>query len=132
MIASQPLDYHDVVSAAESIMVDVLREHGPVIERPKLEQLCVEKGLRRETFSIYLTYSPVIARYAPGVYGLRGAQVPPGVAESMVKTRRNTRVLADYGWLPDGKIFLSYEAENCRGSARRNRGRRRSLTHRCE
>jgi hypothetical protein len=55
-------------------MVDVLREHGPIMPKAKLEELCVEKGLRRDTFSIHLTYSPVIARYATGVYGLRGAR----------------------------------------------------------
>ena len=27
----------------------------------------------------------------------------------MVKSRRKTRVLADYGWLPDGSIFISYK-----------------------
>lgn len=56
-----------------------------------------------------LAYSPVLARYAPGVYGLRGAQIPPGLAESLVESRRRTRVLADYGWLPDGRIHLSYK-----------------------
>ncbi len=88
--------------------MNVLREHGPLMQRPKLEELCLGKGLHRDSFSIHLTYSPVIARYAPGVYGLRGAQIPIGLAESMVEPRRKTRVLADYGWLPDGRIFLSY------------------------
>ena len=57
---------------------------------------------------VNLTYSPVIARYARGVYGIRGAPISPGVAESMVESHRKTRVLADYGWLADGKILISY------------------------
>jgi hypothetical protein len=77
--------------------------------RPKLEELCLHKGLHRDTFYINLSYSPVIARYERGVYGLRGAQVPPGLAASMVATRKQPRVLTDYGWLPDGRIFLSYK-----------------------
>lgn len=109
MLAEPPLDYREVLSDTESIIVDVLREHGPVMQRPKLEELCLGKGLHRDTFYIHLTYSPVIARYARGVYGLRGAQIPPGLAESMVELRRKTRVLADYGWLPDGRIFVSYK-----------------------
>jgi len=109
VLARPPLDYHEVLSDTESIIVDVLREHGPVIQRPKLEELCLGNGLQRDSFYVHLTYSPVIARYAPGVYGLRGTQVPPGLAESMVELRRKTRVLADYGWLPNGKIFASYK-----------------------
>ena len=109
VLAKPPLDYHEVLSDTESIIVGVLHEHGPVMERPKLEEVCLGKGLHRDTFYIHLTYSPVIARYARGVYGLRGAQVPPGLAESMVETRKKTRVLADYGWLADGRIFLSYK-----------------------
>lgn len=109
VLARPPRDYHDIVSNTESIMVDVLRAHGPIMPKPKLEELCVERGLHRDTFSIHLTYSPIIARYATGVYGLRGAQVPPGLAESMAQTRKKTRALADYGWLPDGKISLSYK-----------------------
>jgi hypothetical protein len=109
VLANTPLNHREVLSDTESVIVDVLREHGPVMRRPKLEELCLGKGLQRETFSIHLTYSPVITRYARGVYGLRGAQVPPGLAESLVELRRNTRVLAEYGWLPDGKIFVSYK-----------------------
>jgi hypothetical protein len=109
VLANTPLDYREVLSDTESIIVDVLHEHGPVIQRPKLEQLCLGKGLHRDAFYIHLSYSPVVARYAPGVYGLRGAQIPPGLAESMVESRRKTRVLADYGWLPDGRIIISYK-----------------------
>ena len=114
VLARPPLNHREVLSDTESIIVDVLCEHGPVMRKPKLEELCLRKGLHRDSFSIHLTYSPVIARYAPGVYGLRGAQVPPGLAESMVQLRRKTRVLADYGWLPDGRIFVSYKlSEGC-------------------
>lgn len=109
VIASAPLNHREVLSDTESIIADVLFEHGPVLQRPKLEEFCIGKGLHRDSFYIHLTYSPIVARYAPGVYGLRGAQVPPGLAESMVGLRRKTRVLSDYGWLPEGKIFVSYK-----------------------
>lgn len=109
VLATTPLNHREVLSATESIIVDVLCEYGPLLRGPKLEELCVEKGLLRDTFHIHLTYSPVIARYARGVYGLRGAQIPPGLAESMTESRRKTRVLADYGWLPDGRVFVSYK-----------------------
>jgi len=109
VVANKSLDRREVLSDTESIIVDVLHEHGSIMQRPKLEELCVGKGLHRDTFQIHLSYSPVIVRYARGVYGLRGAQIPPGLAESMVEMRRKTRVLSDYGWFPDGRIFLSYK-----------------------
>ncbi|MEO6787047.1 MAG: hypothetical protein ABI318_13015, partial [Chthoniobacteraceae bacterium] len=109
VMATPPLPYRDVLSETEAVIVDVLLQHGPVMQRPKLEELSVANGLQRDTFYIHLTYSPVIARFARGVYGLRGAHAPPGLAQSMVEKRRPTRVLADYGWLPDGRIFLSYK-----------------------
>lgn len=86
-----------------------LKENGGILGRQQLEDLCIARGLNRETFGIHLTYSPVIARYAPGVYGIRGTQIPPGLAESMVETRRKTRVIADFGWMPDGRISVSYK-----------------------
>ena len=54
----------------ERTMADVLKEHGPILERQRLEDLCTARGLKRDTFYVHLTYSPVIERYAQGVYGL--------------------------------------------------------------
>jgi hypothetical protein len=98
-----------VLSPTEAIIVDVLKDSGGIMGKQRLEDLCIARGLKRDTFSIHLTYSPVIARYAPAVYAVRGTQIPPGLAESMVETRRKTRVLVDYGWLPDGRISVSYK-----------------------
>jgi hypothetical protein len=36
------------------------------------------------------------------------SEIPPGLAESLVGQRKQTRVLADFGWTEDGRIFLSY------------------------
>jgi hypothetical protein len=109
VIASHTLDHRKALSQTEAMVVDVLRENGGILGRQQLEDLCIARGLKRQTFYVHLSYSPVIARYAPGVYGVRGAQVPPGLAESMVEPRRTTRVTADYGWLPDERIFVSYK-----------------------
>jgi hypothetical protein len=107
--ADPPLKFEEVLAESEKTIVQVLKEFGPAIERQKLKDLCVTRGLRSETVEIYMTYSPVLARYAPGVYGLRGAEVLPSVAESLVVGRRKTRVMSDYGWTPDGRIFTSYK-----------------------
>ncbi len=106
--AARPIDHRALLSETEGTVVNVLKENGGILRRQQLEDLCIARGLKRSTFYIHLTYSPVIARYAPGVYGVRGAEIPPGLAESMVEIRRQTRVLADYGWLPNGRVFVSY------------------------
>jgi hypothetical protein len=107
--AIRSLDHRAVLSPTETIIVNVLKENAGILRRQQLEDLCLARGLKRDIFYVHLTYSPVLARYAPGVYGVRGTQIPPGLAESMVETRRKTRVLADYGWLPDGRISVSYK-----------------------
>jgi hypothetical protein len=108
--AAPPLSLKEILSEAERKIVEVLLENGSVMERQKLEDECLARGVKRDTFYVYLTYSPALARFAPGVYGTRGAEIPPGYAKSLVAMRKKkTRVLSDFGWMPDGKIFLSYK-----------------------
>lgn len=108
--ANPPLDILATLSDSEKLFVDVFRKHGPLIESRKLEVECQKRGMSRATFGQSLSYSPIITRLARCVYGLRGTEVPPGLAESLVVERpRARRMLADYGWLEDGKLFLTYK-----------------------
>ena len=109
VIANPPFDYKEILSETEKVIVEVLMKNGSVMERQKLEGECLARGIKRDTFYVHLTYSPVLTRFAPGVYGTRGAEIPPGFAKSLVARRRPTRVLADFGWMPDERIFLSYK-----------------------
>lgn len=94
----------------ERTMVRVLTEHGPVMKRAALEDLCIRAGMNRSTFYVYLDYSPVIARYARGVYGLRGAPIPPGLVEDLkISYRRKGKVLIDFGWTPEGTVWIGYK-----------------------
>lgn len=108
VVANRPLDWRKTLGDTEQTMVRVLKEHGPVIQRAQFEKLCLVEGMKRSTFYIYLDYSPVIEKYARGVYGLRGAEVSPGFIGSLVPERRHDRVLEDYGWTHDGKIRVGY------------------------
>lgn len=113
VIADRPLRYEKVLSSTESTIVRVLREHGPVMQRAGLEKLCLSRGMHHVTFSSNLSYSPIIVRYAREVYGLRGTPVPPGMVERVMaevqaaKPRRR-KVLLDYGWTSDRKIWIGY------------------------
>jgi hypothetical protein len=111
VIADPPLNWEETLSDIEQFMVLVLKEHGPVMGRSKFEELCINLGINRVTFYAYLKYSPAITKYAISVYGLRGVPVPPGVIESLKPdfSRRRGRVLMDYGWTPQGKVWIGYK-----------------------
>jgi hypothetical protein len=102
------LEHANILADTEKTFVAVFREIGPLVELHKLEKECMKQGMNQTTFGINLSNSPIISRFARCVYGLRGTEVPPGLAESVVVERRKTRVLSDYGWTQDGKIFLAY------------------------
>jgi hypothetical protein len=103
------LNWIDVLADTEETMVRILKTQGPILPRTDLYDLCLKEGMNRATFYMYLGNSPVIAQYARGVYGLAGAEIEPGIIESLIpQFLRPTRVLKDYGWLKDGRIWLAY------------------------
>ncbi len=106
--ADPPLDYSEILAETEKTFVSVFHRIGPLVELHKLEDECLRQGMNQASFWMGLSNSPIITRFARCVYGLRGTDVSPGQAESMVVQLRKTRVLSDYGWTKDGKIFLSY------------------------
>jgi hypothetical protein len=102
-------DWRKVLGRVEQALVSVLEEHGPLMDRAKLEAHCLGRGMKKSTFYVSLDTSPVIARFARGVYGLRGAPVPPGLVDSLIPKPRRGRVLLDYGWTPDRKVWLEFK-----------------------
>lgn len=98
-----------VLSDMETLMMEILQTHDSIMRRDDFERVCLARGMNRATFFVYLDYSPIIIRHMRGVYGLRGATVAPGVAESLAPKIKRTKVLQDYGWLPDGKLWVGYK-----------------------
>lgn len=64
--------------------------------------------MKTGTLYVRLTYSPILARYARGVYGLVGADFPPGAAQALIPPKVRTKVLHDYGWTSDQGIWIKY------------------------
>lgn len=105
----KPLNAKEILSNTEYLILRVFTEHGPVLQKSKLEPLCLAAGMNPHSFLIYLTYSPLICRHAPGVYALRGADIPVGLVESMIPKRSSTaKLLIDYGWV-ENKIYILYK-----------------------
>ena len=109
IIAHPSLDWEQILSDTERIFAVILKEHGPVMSRKQLQKMCLNSGMNESTFSIYLSYSPIITKYAIGVYGLRGEKIQPGIVESLKPKRKLTRILVDFGWTPDEKIWLGHQ-----------------------
>ena len=62
------------------------------------------------TFSIYLSYSPVVLHLGTDVWLLRGVRVDPAAVEAVRSAnalrQREKRVL-DHGWTPHGQLWVA-------------------------
>lgn len=108
VISQSDLDPAKILSHAEQTMFSVLKVFGPVMQRERLEQECLMRGMSRSTFYMYLSNSPILLRFAPGVYGLRGASVPPGTLESLETKKSRAKVIIDFAWTPSGEPWIAY------------------------
>jgi hypothetical protein len=71
----------DVLSQVERDIVHILSEHGGTMATSEFKSVCVGIGMNRSTFYQNLVSSPIISRYAEGLYGLIGSgerSVPKG------------------------------------------------------
>lgn len=101
-------DWCGVLGKIERTMVDVLFEHGPLMRRSELEERVLARGVKRTSFYVYLSYSPLLRRFAPGVFGLRGATATAAEVESLIPPRVRTQVLQDHGWTKDGEAWVAF------------------------
>ena len=112
IISDPPRDWRKALTGVEAKLVSVLKEHGPVMERGAMEDLCVGDGMNRFSFHAFVSWSPVIAQYGHSVYGLLGTEVDENQIEDLLVERRaaraNHRVLDQHGWTDDGQVWLSY------------------------
>ena len=112
IIAERQRSWKTALTGVEAKLVGILKQHGPVMDRGALEDLCVAAGINRFSFHAFIASSPVIAQYGHSVYGLLGADVSAETVQSLVDRRRAqrapTRVLHGHGRTGDGRIWLSY------------------------
>ena len=107
IVATQaPLLTH-VLSKSEQLAYKILTQNGPLLHRHDFEQKCVDAGMNLNTFLNYVGSLPILARYGPGVYGLRGASITPGDVERCIPPAISR--LRDHGWTSDAKPWLAIE-----------------------
>lgn len=103
-------DWREILGPNERKIVEILFQHGYIMRRADLEAAALQAGVSRESFYILITYSPVIERYATGVYGLRGAPVRAAQIESIIPAiQRKTRLFKDNGWTESGHLWIGYK-----------------------
>lgn len=112
IVADPPRDWRECLTGVELELVQVLKAHGPVMERGEMEDICVSAGMNRFSFHAFVSWSPVIVQLGHSVYGLLGTEVPKRKIDALAKARRASRmarrVLDGHGWTEDGKVWLSY------------------------
>jgi len=111
IVADPPLNWEEILKdgVIEWAMCSILKQYGPVMRTDDFEKHCKELGVNQNSFFVYLSYSPIIAKYGNGVYGLRGSYVSPGMIDSLKPMRKSQQVLIDFGWTPEGEIWLLYK-----------------------
>lgn len=106
-----PLDYREELIGTEQVLVDVLRSSPAcVLDRASCARACVERGMNQNTFSLYLTYSPIIAHLGTDIWSLRGVQVDPAAIEAVREAnaaRVRERSVVDHGWTPEGNLWVA-------------------------
>lgn len=109
LVYAEPrLDWEQVLKGTNDwAMCAILKEYGQAMPTAEFEKRCLEIGINKRTFSVYLSYSPIIAKIAPGIYALRGSKIPPGIVESLKRDRKPQKVISDYGWTSDGEIWIA-------------------------
>jgi hypothetical protein len=96
-------------SSTEWAIVTILKEYGPIMNRVELQKKCYEVGMSNPAFYSALRYSPVITKYDIGVYGLRGSRSQPHDIATIKGKKKAEKVIEDYGWTKDYKIWISYK-----------------------
>jgi hypothetical protein len=69
---------------------------------------CIDRGMNVNTFYQYLSYSPIITRFAREVYALVGSEIAPGEVEGVQRAPSPQSVIVDNGWTKDGRPWISY------------------------
>jgi hypothetical protein len=112
------LDVGKILADSEYSIYSVLSKKGPLVRSSDLDSACLKNAMNRHTIMALKTHSPIIARYAPCIYGLRGVVFPPGLLSDMIAmTPLANRVTEDYGCSRDGRPWIAYKVTHAMLSA---------------
>ncbi len=111
---TEVLDYRKELGKTNAIFIDVIRSSSSgVVDRRSLAEKCLVRGMNINTFNVYTTYSPILEHVGVNIWKIRGTLVAPSAVEAIRSANnlksRQKRIL-DYGWCPDGKLWIAVKA----------------------
>jgi hypothetical protein len=100
-----------VLRGNERAMVQVLKKHGPIMDRSAFEAQCVRRGMNRFSFNAVAANSCVVLPYGRSLYGLAGGAADRS-AVARIQAGRAPRspspVLTAYGRTSAGRNYMAY------------------------
>ncbi len=105
------LEYASELNPTERVLFEVLRSSPAcLLDRASLARSCTELGMNPNTFSQYLTASPVIAHVGTDMWSLRGTRLDAAAVEALREanaSRPNEKRIIDHGWTERGDLWLA-------------------------
>jgi hypothetical protein len=107
----EQLEYGSELNSTERVILEVLRSSPAcLLDRSSLARRCAELGMNPNTFSQYLSSSPIIAHIGTDMWSLRGARVDPAAVEALREANASTpseKRVIDHGWSGDGELWIA-------------------------
>jgi hypothetical protein len=105
------LDHRKELNSTERILLDVLRSSPAcLLDHASFGRACAEAGMNPNTFSQYLSSSPVIAHLGTDLWSLRGVRVDAASLEAFRQAnaaRPRERRIIDHGWTETGDLWFA-------------------------
>lgn len=92
VVAVSTLRWKDVLPRGQRTVVEVLKEHGPILSWARIRELCLARGMKSHTVESIVCFSPVTAKLGGGAWGLLGAKVP---IETLRRVQRESRPVSN-------------------------------------
>lgn len=90
----------------DGALLNAFRTYGSPLPREELERRCVDElGINLTSFYMHLSYSPIVAKLATGVYALVGTPVAVGEVERIRSEYRTGRAATEHGWNEVGELW---------------------------
>lgn len=107
----EKLEYASELNSTERVLFEALRSSPAcLLDRSSLARSCYDSGMNPNTFSQYLTSSPVITHVGTDMWSLRGTKVDAAAVEALREAnaaRPNERRIIDHGWTERGELWLA-------------------------
>lgn len=105
------LDYRAELNPTERVLLDVLRSSPAcLLDYGSFGRACADAGMNPNTFTQYLSSSPVIAHLGPDLWSLRGIRVDAASVEVVRQAnaaRPRERRIMDHGWTGSGDLWFA-------------------------